>query len=172
MRIVITTLGVGSSTPAGRMVFAVLAQLAEFERPALIERTNADLAAARKRGRRLGRRHSLTPHQQQEAKRRREKDNKTYAEIAALFGMPPAVVWRTAANASRFGEVAATCRQPASGSQAMNRLATSFRVWTWSYRSTAPLPGFVPGRGGKGSRVSPISCLKVSSMQTTGRFGS
>ena len=31
VRIVITTLGVDSSTPAGRMVFGVLAQLAEFE---------------------------------------------------------------------------------------------------------------------------------------------
>ena len=45
VRIVITTLGVDSSTPAGRMVFGVLAQLAEFERATLIERTNAGLAA-------------------------------------------------------------------------------------------------------------------------------
>jgi len=74
VRIVITTLGVDSSTPAGRMVFGVLAQLAEFERATLIERTNVGLAAAKKRGQRLGRRHSLTPHQQQEAKRMREKD--------------------------------------------------------------------------------------------------
>ena len=37
VRIVITTLGVDSSTPAGRMVFGVLAQLAEFERATLIE---------------------------------------------------------------------------------------------------------------------------------------
>ena len=35
VRIVITTLGVDSSTPAGRMVFGVLAQLAEFERATL-----------------------------------------------------------------------------------------------------------------------------------------
>jgi len=94
VRIVITTLGVDSSTPAGRMVFGVLAQLAEFERATLIERTNAGLAAARKRGRRLGRRHSLTPHQQQEAKRMREEDQ-TYAQIAALFGVSRSVVWRS-----------------------------------------------------------------------------
>ncbi len=94
VRIVITTLGVDSSTPAGRMVFGVLAQLAEFERATLIERTNAGLAAARKRGRRLGRRHSLTPHQQQEVKRMREEDQ-TYAQIAALFGVSRSVVWRS-----------------------------------------------------------------------------
>ena len=93
VRIVITTLGVDSSTPAGRMVFGVLAQLAEFERATLIERTRAGLAAAKRRGRRLGRRPSLTPHQQREAKRMREED-KTYAQIAALFGVSRSVVWR------------------------------------------------------------------------------
>ncbi len=84
------------------MVFGVLAQLAEFERATLIERTNAGLAAARKRGRRLGRRHSLTPHQQQEAKRMREEDQ-TYAQIAALFGVSRSVVWRSVNMQSNSG---------------------------------------------------------------------
>ena len=95
VRIVITTLGVDSSTPAGRMVFGVLAQHAEFERATLIERTNAGLAAARKRGKHLGRRHSLKPHQQQEAKRMREEEGQTYAQIAALFDVSRSVVWRS-----------------------------------------------------------------------------
>jgi len=95
VRIIITTLGVDSSTPAGRMVFGVLAQLAEFERATLIERTNAGLAAARKRGKHLGRRHSLKPHQQQEAKRMREEESQTYAQIAALFDGSRSVVWRS-----------------------------------------------------------------------------
>ncbi len=94
VRIVITTLGVDSSTPAGRMVFGVLAQLAEFERATLIERTNAGLAAAKKRGKHLGRRHSLKPHQQQEAKRMRD-EGQTYAQIAALFDVSRSVVWRS-----------------------------------------------------------------------------
>ena len=42
------------------MVFGVLAQLAEFERATLIERTNTGLAVARKRGTHLGRRFRLT----------------------------------------------------------------------------------------------------------------
>ncbi len=94
VRIVITTLGVDSSTPAGHMGFGVLAQLAEFERATFIERTNVGPAAARKRGKRIGRRHSLTPHQQHEAKRMREEDQ-TYAQIAALFGVSRSVVWRS-----------------------------------------------------------------------------
>ena len=94
VRIVITTLGVDSSTPAGRMVFGVLAQLAEFERATLIERTNAGLAAARKRGQHLGRRFRLSPHQQKEARRMRAEEGKTYAQIAALFRVSRSVVWR------------------------------------------------------------------------------
>ena len=38
VRIVVTTLDVDSSTPAGRMVFSALAQLAEFERATLTAR--------------------------------------------------------------------------------------------------------------------------------------
>ena len=104
VRIVITTLGVDSSTPAGRMVFGVLAQLAEFEHATLIQRTNAGLAAARKRGTHLGRRSRLTPHQQQkEARRIRADEGKTYAQLAALFRVSRSVVWRAVNGAARGG---------------------------------------------------------------------
>jgi DNA invertase Pin-like site-specific DNA recombinase len=103
VRIVITTLGVDSSTPAGRMVFGVLAQLAEFERATLIERTNAGLAAARKRGIHLGRRFRLTPHQQKEAQRMRAEEGKTYAQLAALFRVSRSVVWRAVNDPVRGG---------------------------------------------------------------------
>ena len=103
VRIVITTLGVDSSTPAGRMVFGVLAQLAEFERATLIERTNAGLAAARKRGTHLGRRFRLSPHQQAEARRMRAQEGKTYAQIAALFRVSRSVVWRAVNAAAHAG---------------------------------------------------------------------
>ena len=103
VRIVITTLGVDSSTPAGRMVFGVLAQLAEFERATLVERTNAGLAAARKRGTHLGRRFRLTPHQQREARRMRSDEGKTYAQIAALFRVSRSVAWRAVNDPVRGG---------------------------------------------------------------------
>ena len=103
VRVVITTLGVDSSTPAGRMVFGVLAQLAEFERATLIERTNAGLAAARKRGTHLGRRFRLSPHQQKEAQRMRAEEGKTYAQLAALFRVSRAVIWRAVNGDARSG---------------------------------------------------------------------
>lgn len=47
--------GIDTSTAAGRMVFGVIASLAEFERELIRERVVAGLAAARRRGRRGGR---------------------------------------------------------------------------------------------------------------------
>jgi DNA invertase Pin-like site-specific DNA recombinase len=47
--------GIDTSTAAGRMVFGVIAALAEFERELIVERVQAGLAAAARRGRRGGR---------------------------------------------------------------------------------------------------------------------
>ncbi|MEO0498956.1 MAG: recombinase family protein [Pseudomonadota bacterium] len=45
---------VDTSTPAGRFFFHVMAAVAEFERAMIVERTKAGLAAAERRGVRLG----------------------------------------------------------------------------------------------------------------------
>ncbi len=76
------------------MAFGVLAQSAVSERGTLIDRTNAGLPAAMKRGERHGRWHVLTPHQQQEAKRMRG-EHQTDVQIVALIGMLRSVVWRS-----------------------------------------------------------------------------
>ena len=47
---------IDTSTPTGRMMFAVIAAMAQFEAEVIRERTIAGLAAARRRGVRLGRR--------------------------------------------------------------------------------------------------------------------
>lgn len=47
--------GVDTSTPTGKLVFTVIAALAEFERELIRERVRAGLAAARRRGARVGR---------------------------------------------------------------------------------------------------------------------
>ncbi|MGO9972281.1 MAG: recombinase family protein, partial [Solirubrobacteraceae bacterium] len=50
-----------TTTPAGKLVFAIFAALAEFERELISERTTAGLASARARGRKGGRPFKMTP---------------------------------------------------------------------------------------------------------------
>ncbi len=49
---------IDTSTPAGRLLFNVLGSIAEFERDLIRERTRAGMAAARRRGKRIGRPHA------------------------------------------------------------------------------------------------------------------
>ena len=48
VHIVITTLGIDLKTPVGRLVFGVMAQIAEFERELIRERVKAGMAEAKK----------------------------------------------------------------------------------------------------------------------------
>ena len=51
---------IDTTTASGRIVFGILAALAEFERELFSERTIAGLSAARARGRKGGREFALT----------------------------------------------------------------------------------------------------------------
>lgn len=52
---------IDTTTAEGKLVFGIFAALSEYERALISERTKAGLAAARSRGRRGGRRSSMTP---------------------------------------------------------------------------------------------------------------
>ena len=54
---------IDTTSASGRLVFHMMAALAEFERALIVERTQAGLAAAKARGAKLGRRRKLTPKQ-------------------------------------------------------------------------------------------------------------
>ena len=47
--------GVDTSTPNGRLVFGIFASIAEFERELIRDRVRSGIAAARSKGKRLGR---------------------------------------------------------------------------------------------------------------------
>jgi DNA invertase Pin-like site-specific DNA recombinase len=99
VHIVITTLGVDLATPAGKLVFGVMAQIAEFEREQIRERVIAGMAEAKRRGQHCGRKHTLKPHQRAEAARMHE-EGKSLGQIAALLGCGRTVVHRAVTEAS------------------------------------------------------------------------
>jgi len=105
VRVVVTTLGVDLKTPAGRLVFGVMAQIAEFERALIRERVHAGLRAARARGRALGRPRSLTPHQAREAARM-VAEGKSLGEAAATLGVGKSVVFRAVREAGARAQAA------------------------------------------------------------------
>ncbi len=53
--------GIDTSTPTGKLVFTIIAALAEFERCLIVERVKAGLEAARRRGVRAGRPRAVVP---------------------------------------------------------------------------------------------------------------
>ena len=63
---------IDTTTPAGKLIFHVLAAIAEFERDLIVERTNDGLAAARARGRIGGRKPKL--------------DDRQRATVARMYG--------------------------------------------------------------------------------------
>jgi DNA invertase Pin-like site-specific DNA recombinase len=54
---------INTTSSGGRLVFHIFAALAEFERGLIVERTQAGLQAAKRRGAKLGRRAALTAEQ-------------------------------------------------------------------------------------------------------------
>jgi DNA invertase Pin-like site-specific DNA recombinase len=75
------TESIDTTSASGKLVFHILAALAEFERRLIAERTRAGLASARARGVKLGRKPKLSPSKLREA--RKLVSNGTSVEKAA-----------------------------------------------------------------------------------------
>jgi DNA invertase Pin-like site-specific DNA recombinase len=82
-----------TTTPHGRLMLTVLAGLAEFERELIRARTGEGRERAKAEGRKMGRPHKLTPHQQREARERKNR-GESLSSIARSFNVHHATIGR------------------------------------------------------------------------------
>ena len=85
-----------TTTAHGRLMLTVLGGLAEFERELIRARTGEGRARTKAAGKKLGRAYKLTPHQQQEAKSRREA-GETITAIAKSYAVHHSTISRLCA---------------------------------------------------------------------------
>jgi DNA invertase Pin-like site-specific DNA recombinase len=84
-----------TTSHAGKMIMAIFAGIAEFERDLNRERTGAGREASQKAGVQFGRPPKLTPDQRQLA-RRLVSQGKTVREIASVSNVHAATIYRLA----------------------------------------------------------------------------
>src|SRR5512135_2082103 len=85
---------VDTTTASGKFVFGIFAALAEFERELIRERTRAGLAAARARGRKGGRRFSLTKAQVRLAQAAMGKKETRVSDLCEELGVTRVTLYR------------------------------------------------------------------------------
>lgn len=85
---------IDTTTANGRLIFAIFAGLAEFERELIVERTKAGLAVARARGRTGGRPFKMTPAKLRLAQAAIGKPETKVAELCAELGITRQTLYR------------------------------------------------------------------------------
>ena len=85
---------IDTTTASGKLVFGIFAALAEFERQLIRERTIAGLKAARARGRKGGRKFSLTKAQVRLAQAAIGKRETNIGELCAELGVSAPTLYR------------------------------------------------------------------------------
>lgn len=83
-----------TTTPAGKLTFHLFAALSEFERDVVRERTQAGLAAAQARGKKLGRPRSLSPEQIEMARTMMANPKLSARQVADQLGVHRATLYR------------------------------------------------------------------------------
>ena len=89
---------IDTTSSGGVLMFHMMAALAQFERSLISERTRAGMAAARKRGKRMGRRRALSPEQCCEARILLEVERLDV--VAAKLNVHPVTLRRSLGMAS------------------------------------------------------------------------
>ena len=104
---------VDTTRPQGRMIFGILAVMAEFEREMISERTVAGMQAAKRRGRHVGRPRKLTAHKIDHARELIAEGRETQAGAAALLGVGVATLRRALNDADDLAGSPARGKRPA-----------------------------------------------------------
>lgn len=91
----VLTMDLDTRTPTGRLIFAVVAAMAQWERELIVERTRNGLAAARARGKKGGRKPILTDAHVTEALTRIQAGEKA-ATVAAEYGVSRQAIYKRA----------------------------------------------------------------------------
>ena len=87
--------------PVGKLLFNVLALVAEFEADLIRSRTREGMAIARAKGRLRGKKPKLSPAQEAHLVALHNAGDHTSAEIAELFGVARSTVYRAVSRAAR-----------------------------------------------------------------------
>lgn len=85
---------IDTTTAGGKLVFHMMGALAEFERSLIVERVNAGIAAAKRRGKHVGRPRKLSPEQVRHARETIDSGQQTAASMAVLLGVDHVTLWR------------------------------------------------------------------------------
>ncbi|WP_205207070.1 recombinase family protein [Asaia sp. As-1742] len=93
----VLTMDLDTRTPTGRLIFAVVAAMAQWERELIVERTRNGLAAARARGKKGGRKPILTDEQVTEALARIQAGENAQT-VAAEYGVSRQAIYKRSKN--------------------------------------------------------------------------
>ncbi len=97
--LVVLDQAIDTSTPSGKLLFGVLAVVAEFEADLIRERTKAGLAAARRRGRRPGRPRARRDPKVLARVRRMRRSGRSLAQVAEVLEVSKSMAAKLAREA-------------------------------------------------------------------------
>ncbi len=95
---------IDTTTPEGKLVFGIFAALSEYERALISERTRAGLVAARVRGRRGGRRSSMTPAKVNLAMAAMSNKDTVVSDLCRELGIARQTLYRYVSPAGKLRE--------------------------------------------------------------------